>query len=274
MEICENLIYDVGMHRGKDTEFYLKKGFKVVAIEANPELLDSAKTKFSDELIGGRLIIIDKAISDKKGLIDFYINKDKDDWGSINPDWNTGPETRLKKIYVESIPLEEIIVQHGMPYYLKVDIEGADILCLKSLLHFAQKPPFISCELLSPHNYNTDKIDCLDILSYLKVLGYTKFYASNQKRNNEIKCPYPSKEGKYIDYHFDEECSGLFGRELEGEWAGFDFFAYHYLCYFHEYAGLNKSDYLRRLLNKYVKTHLKEKALFPKYGWFDVHATF
>ena len=29
-----NLIYDVGLHKGEDSEFYLKKGFRVVAIEA------------------------------------------------------------------------------------------------------------------------------------------------------------------------------------------------------------------------------------------------
>lgn len=37
-----SLIIDVGMHTGRDTEFYLKKGFNVVAIEANPELVKKA----------------------------------------------------------------------------------------------------------------------------------------------------------------------------------------------------------------------------------------
>ena len=35
-----NLIYDVGLHLGEDTEYYLKKGFRVIAFEANPELVD------------------------------------------------------------------------------------------------------------------------------------------------------------------------------------------------------------------------------------------
>jgi hypothetical protein len=29
-----DLIFDVGFHRGEDTDFYLKKGFRVVAVEA------------------------------------------------------------------------------------------------------------------------------------------------------------------------------------------------------------------------------------------------
>ena len=32
--VDENLIIDVGMHTGRDTEFYLKKGFHVAAVEA------------------------------------------------------------------------------------------------------------------------------------------------------------------------------------------------------------------------------------------------
>jgi hypothetical protein len=39
-----NLIYDVGMHTGQDTEFYLAKGFNVIAIEANPLLMQKAQT--------------------------------------------------------------------------------------------------------------------------------------------------------------------------------------------------------------------------------------
>jgi hypothetical protein len=30
------LVFDLGMHRGLDTRFYLDKGFSVVALEANP----------------------------------------------------------------------------------------------------------------------------------------------------------------------------------------------------------------------------------------------
>ena len=33
-----SIIFDIGMHCGEDTDFYLKKGFTVVGVEANPEL--------------------------------------------------------------------------------------------------------------------------------------------------------------------------------------------------------------------------------------------
>ena len=48
-------IFDVGLHKGEDTEFYLKKGFKVVGIEANPLLYQQARERFSEAVNAGRL---------------------------------------------------------------------------------------------------------------------------------------------------------------------------------------------------------------------------
>ena len=34
-----DLIYDVGAHKGENSDFYLRLGFRVVAVEANPMLV-------------------------------------------------------------------------------------------------------------------------------------------------------------------------------------------------------------------------------------------
>jgi hypothetical protein len=39
----ENLIFDIGMHVGEDTRYYLNTGFDVIAIEANPFLVEKSK---------------------------------------------------------------------------------------------------------------------------------------------------------------------------------------------------------------------------------------
>src|ERR1051325_4545669 len=98
MEIQPNLIYDIGMHLGRDTEFYLKKGFKVIAVEANPALVKAAKEKFEQEIELGQLTIINKAISETSdSIIDFYISSSKDDWGTIIPGWNRSLTNDFKK---------------------------------------------------------------------------------------------------------------------------------------------------------------------------------
>ena len=54
----EDLIYDVGLHKGEDTEFYLRKGFRVVAIEALPALCDIARQRLHEYVDSGHLNIL------------------------------------------------------------------------------------------------------------------------------------------------------------------------------------------------------------------------
>ena len=39
----EELIYDIGFHKGEDTLFYLLKGYNVVAVDADIELIEEGK---------------------------------------------------------------------------------------------------------------------------------------------------------------------------------------------------------------------------------------
>jgi hypothetical protein len=54
----DDLVYDVGMNNGDDTAYYLSLGFRVVAIDANPELVEQAKSRFANEIASQRLIIL------------------------------------------------------------------------------------------------------------------------------------------------------------------------------------------------------------------------
>ena len=46
------------MHEGQDSEFYLKKGFKVVGVEADAELCSQAASRFADAVRDERLVIV------------------------------------------------------------------------------------------------------------------------------------------------------------------------------------------------------------------------
>lgn len=83
-------IYDVGMHKGEDTCYYLKKGFRVLAFEANPVLVWECSARFASELQSGRLSIVEGAIV-PAGCHDvnvtFFINERKSVSGTIDPEF-------------------------------------------------------------------------------------------------------------------------------------------------------------------------------------------
>ena len=76
------LIFDVGAHIGEDSEFYLRKGFNVVAVEANPALCDGLKQRFADEIDDGRFILVDKAIAEQAGSVAFFVNSTTNAYGA------------------------------------------------------------------------------------------------------------------------------------------------------------------------------------------------
>ena len=269
----DKLIFDIGMHTGKDTEFYLKKGFKVIAVEANSELIEKAKIKFAKEIEKGYLTLIDKAISSESDSnITFYINNEKDDWGTINPDWNRSMNNNYISKTVSTICLEDLIKQYGVPYYIKIDIEGADVLCLKSLINQDHLPEHLSIELLTPNNLAGKKVNSLEIISYLYVLGYRKFTIVDQSKNHNIICPFPSQEGDYVNFSFDGETSGLFGKELTEPIYSLDEVSKLYLDYFY----FNKQNIsVPKWYSKFLCPTKKNNQLsvFHENGWFDLHVS-
>jgi FkbM family methyltransferase len=158
------LIFDVGMHNGDDTAFYLHQGHSVVAIEANPDLVDVGRKRFCDHIKAGKLKILNVAIGETPGEQDFWICDDSSDWSSLYRHCASWKGSRHHCIRVKVVPFGDILAEFGTPFYLKIDIEGSDHLCLRALANM-QPPPYISAEADEE----------LRILSMLKDCGYRRF---------------------------------------------------------------------------------------------------
>ena len=68
-----DLIFDVGAHNGDDSFYYLSKGFRVVAVEANGDLCAFLRSRFGREASTGRFILVEAAIADKAGEAGFWV---------------------------------------------------------------------------------------------------------------------------------------------------------------------------------------------------------
>ncbi|MGB7548740.1 MAG: FkbM family methyltransferase, partial [Terracidiphilus sp.] len=139
--IEKNLIYDVGLNNGEDSEFYLKKGFRVVAIEALPALAEAARERLHGYVESGQLTILNLAVAEKDGPLDFYISEN-DGLSSACPD-SRGHRGNLVKTTVQGSRFSNVLARYGAPYFLKVDIEGLDILCLQALREFDSRPKYV-----------------------------------------------------------------------------------------------------------------------------------
>jgi FkbM family methyltransferase len=263
-----DLIFDVGMHLGEDAEFYLEKGFRVIGIEADPALCAAVAARLHDHVTSGRLMLVNAAIADEPGRATFYRDPDNSIWGTAEPGWvarNATLGTRLEHvepIEVDAVTMESILAVHGVPYYMKVDIEGRDLLCVAALHQFRDRPKYLSIEASKTALSEVDAE-----LRLLSELGYRDFKVVPQHAVSNQVPPKPSREGRYAAWRFAHGSSGLFGEEAPGDWVDVERARQAYRPIFRTYRLLGDKPLIpisgvRNLLRRFGF----------EAGWHDTHA--
>jgi FkbM family methyltransferase len=271
-----DLIYDVGMCKGEDADFYLKKGFRVIGFEADPDLTERCRIRFSREIGEGRLTLVVGAIVERTDVnksqsVKFYQNKNIPVCGTIRGDWAHRNEllgAPSDTIEVKTVDFESCLRQYGVPYYLKIDIEGSDTICLRALLNFTERPDYVSIE--------SEKVTFAKLLEefYLfKELGYTAFKAVQQHGISSQIEPAESREGVYANHAFPAGASGLFGEDLPGKWKNYDEILAEYKLIFRLYRLFGDSGKLNGyFFSNPLKRGLRKLLGRQIPGWYDTHA--
>lgn len=267
------LVYDVGLHKGEDTQFYLKKGYRVIAIEANPELIDQCRVRFAEAIRSNRLNIIEGAIAPASfgESIKFFISRKKTVWGTITPSWverNRGLGSDSFEIKVNRIDFHEVIRKHGVPLYMKIDIEGADSEVLQELKKTGIRPRFISIE-----SGAVDFCQLSQDLLMLSELGYQRFKAVQQCTipGSRLRCL--DLNGREIEHVFPADSSGPFGEDLPGPWLDYSEIADEYRKIVRRKRLFGTQSAIRQIKGGWRLLRLLEKAYGrPLVGWHDTHA--
>jgi FkbM family methyltransferase len=240
------LIYDIGAHKGQDTEFYLRKGFRVVAVDANPLQYEALSSRFAAEIERGVLKVLNVGVASERSAepLEFYINEEISEWSSFVKEIAGRDGHPLKGVRVPVRTLADIVGEYGDPYYVKIDIQGYDHIALKSLIESGRLPRYVSVG-----NGNGG------MLKALVTAGYDRFKYIQQNNVQQSKLPKPAREGRFVEYEFDSGASGPFGEESPGDWL--------------------KAEEVRLLIGQvwdpegYGKNPDHDDGV---HGWFDLHA--
>ena len=269
-----DLVFDIGLHNGDDSAYYIELGYRVVGVEANPLLGAQCERRFENEIRRGQMKIVNAGVLKEPGQFTFYRNLQNDEWSSFLPE--RGKKGRWEELKIPCITTRQLIEEHGKPFFMKIDTEGADLQTLATLTS-ASAPAYISVEL-----------NCVDpILERLMELGYSAFKFVNgetywstppifdhdlgwrfvrkvgrlarfvrigisrlpQRFRQKSEYDPPGKHSPF-GYPFGPHSSGPFGEQASGSWLTCS----GALSWF----GVLKSDYRRA----------SEENSF----WWDVHA--
>jgi FkbM family methyltransferase len=248
VSVKPDLIYDVGMHNGDDTAYYLEQGFRVLGIEADPELASNCGRRFANDIASGRLTVLNVGVSGENGIGKFWICEKYSEWNSFRRSVASRDGCCHHSIEIPTQRFEDILRRFGIPVYLKIDIEGNDWLCLEALRR-TPLPKFISAE-----DQGSDREDGLpSVLLLMHEIGYQYFKLVSQRdfapifrwnpelldrglksaAYGRLRIPILSRVAEYMTfknilarrnggYRFPAGSSGPWGDGIPGSWVTFE----------------------------------------------------
>ena len=266
------LIYDIGMHDGDDTEFYLRKGFRVVAVEADPETCRTTAERFTNFLATGQLTIVNRAIAPARGPLIFYRSRTSG-WGTIVSEIDIDNAARgvaSDEIIVEGITLADLVSEHGDAFYMKIDIEGMDRRALESLATTSVRPKYLSMETSFSRNPSFEAAQ--RDFELLGRLGYDRFKIVDQAQVEDQLPPHPPLTGAFVPIRFTSGASGLFGEETPGPWQPIE-------GALAEFRRLIRRKWFEVRLYRNMRYYLlycrimfRLTGRYSNLGWYDIHA--
>lgn len=191
-----DLIFDIGANEGAKTDVFLRLGARVVAVEPNDACSKSLEERFLEFRIHPRPVtIVNSAVSNRPGTEEMLVDGPGSAVNTLSPKWaeslkknratfaykHCGLEFKQTKL-VATTTIDELIAQHGVPVFVKIDVEGHELSALRGL----HRPvPYLSFEVNLPE-FRPEGLQCIRVLAELADTGRFN-YVSDCTRGLALK---------------------------------------------------------------------------------------
>ena len=165
------MIFDIGANIGRWAQANREFTDKIISVEASPSTYHQLVQNCGSD---SKIVCLNYAACDNSGQdITFYHCTSANTISTLNKDWLASPTSRFYNepyvaITCPTITIDNLIKTYGTPELIKVDVEGGEYECIKSL---TQKVNLLCFEWASETNDVT-----FQTLEHLLSLGFTEFY--------------------------------------------------------------------------------------------------
>jgi FkbM family methyltransferase len=182
-----DLIFDIGANHGLKTRIFIELGARVIAVDPD----GSNQKTLTERFLAYRLrkkpvVVVGKAVSDQNGHETFWVSEPGFEMNTLNPKWveTLGKDSARfgrtfqfrEKRQVETVTLEQMISSYGLPFYIKIDVEGYEPNVLKGL---QTAVPYLSFEVNLP-DFRSEGEQCIARLREIAPHGVFNCAAGNR----------------------------------------------------------------------------------------------
>jgi FkbM family methyltransferase len=135
-----DLVFDIGAHVGDRVAVFRRLGARVVAVEPQPALVKTLRFLYGRD----RAVAIEPvAVGRMPGMLEFSLNLDNPTVSTASEDFRRAAEGApgwegqawTRTIRVPATTLDALLGRHGMPAFIKLDVEGSEAEALAGLTH-------------------------------------------------------------------------------------------------------------------------------------------
>jgi FkbM family methyltransferase len=155
------LVFDIGANNGSKSEVFLRMGARVVAVEPDSRCCQLLRNRF---VFQRRFGLVPNAAGRTSGKLELFVDKPGSAYNTFSPKWRDLTHSRsCASAYVDVTTVDVMISDHGLPDFLKIDVEGFEY---DVLLGLTMAVPIVSLEANLP-TFREEALHCLERLFYL-----------------------------------------------------------------------------------------------------------
>lgn len=176
-----DLIYDIGANRGAKADIFLRLGARVVAVEPDKQCQAILKDRFLRyRLKSSPITLVEKAVSDKIGVEEFFVDGPGSAVNTISRKWADHLKDHRNDFKyehyglqfsnsrtVETTTIDDLMSQFGVPFFVKIDVEGHELSVLQGM---RRAVPYMSFEV-NLNTFRSEGIGCVEVLRDLSSEG-------------------------------------------------------------------------------------------------------
>lgn len=187
-----NLIFDVGANHGDKTWVFKKIARRVVCVEPDMTANRALTTRYG---ASENVVIENFALGSTVGVGSFFIEEDGSCYNTMSDkekEWLvTNRSSSVREIEVAVTTLDQLILKHGIPEFIKIDVEGFEKEVFDGLAAETQIP--VICFEANLPRFQSETIE---ILHRYKTVPDTKF---NLRRGDKMLFPQYLSSDEAID---------------------------------------------------------------------------